>query len=351
MDSVPLQQIDRTAWAELVWTSATGTWFQSPEAYDFFASLPQLFEPFVVGLGRLSVLRAICVGYVTKDSNALKQFFTRRAIIIGGPCLADDCTHEEVEALMNAVKNHLASTHPLIHSSTHPIYLETRNFNNYSPWREAFEAAGFTYRPHLNFHVTTEGFESRLSDNRKRQIRKAKELVTSELATSESDVREWYDVLAQLYRTKVKTPLFPLEFFLEAYRRKIGHFLLIKHAGHVIGGVFCVKLDKSQIINHKSQIATPSGVVYEWFECGLNAEYKDQYPSVMATYSGIRFAQQQGCSRYDMMGAGEPQISYGVRDFKAEFGGTLVEHGRFLCVCRPVLYRLGKLGIKILKSM
>ena len=327
-------QIDRQQWTELVQTSETGTWFQSPEAYDFFASLPDIFTPFVVGIGR-PILRAICVGYVTKDPNPLKQYFTRRAIIIGGPCLADDCSNEEVSALMNAVKNHLSFTPSFIHSFIHsPIFIETRNFNNFSPWREAFEAAGFTYRPHLNFHISTEGFEDRLSDNRKRQIRKAKTLVTSELATSESDIREWYNVLSQLYRTKVKTPLFPLEFFLEAYRRKIGHFLLVKHAGHVIGGSMLVQDEKC---------------TYEWFECGLNAEFKDQYPSVMATYSGIRFAQQQGCSRYDMMGAGEPDKPYGVRDFKSEFGGQLVEHGRFLHVCHPFLYRLGKLAVKIVK--
>lgn len=79
------------------------------------------------------------------------------------------------------------------------------------------------------------------------------------------------------------------------------------------------------------------------------AENKDQYPSVMATYAGIQLAKQSGCKRYDMMGAGEPGVPYGVRDFKAEFGGKLVEHGRFLCVCKPMLYRIGKWGVKILK--
>lgn len=50
-----------------------------------------------------------------------------------------------------------------------------------------------------------------------------------------------------------------------------------------------------------------------------------------------------------MMGAGEPGVPYGVRDFKAEFGGQLVEHGRFIHICKPMLYRIGKLGVKFLK--
>lgn len=335
------EQIDRTAWTERIRSSKTGTWFQSPEVYDFFASMPEQFEPFVIGVAsnllsfqgrvgdRLS-LRGICVGYITKERNPLRQFFTRRAIILGGPCLADDATDDEVETLMRAI---VYSVRCKVYS---PIYVETRNFNDYSQWRTAFEKAGFAYKQHLNFHVNTQDFEARLSDNRRRQIGKAKNLVICELANDESDIREWYAVLSELYRTKVRTPLLPMHFFLEAYRQKIAQFLLVKYDGHVIGGSMLVSL---------------CGVVYEWFECGLNTRYKDQYPSVMATYSGIRYAQEHGCERYDMMGAGEPNKPYGVRDFKAEFGGTLVEHGRFLCVCHPLLYRFGVFIVRILKHL
>ena len=51
------------------------------------------------------------------------------------------------------------------------------------------------------------------------------------------------------------------------------------------------------------------------------------------------------------MGAGEPGVPYGVRDFKSEFGGKLVEHGRFLCVKKPLLYKIGVLGVKLLKKI
>ena len=81
--------IDRSEWSRLVASSATGTWFQTPEAYEFFASMPVLFKPFVVGVtcdptGAQTQLRGVCVGYVTVEKNPLKQFLTRRAIILGG---------------------------------------------------------------------------------------------------------------------------------------------------------------------------------------------------------------------------------------------------------------------------
>ena len=314
--------IDRQQWSELVRTSETGTWFQSPEAYDFFASLPELMEPFVYGVERAEKLCAVCVGYVTKEPNPIKQFFTRRAIIIGGVAVAANCAKEDMAELLSYIRKGLQSK---------TIYIETRNFNDFSPRKEAFEAAGFVYKPHLNFHVDPS--TNNLSDNRKRQLKKSDAVVSE--GVSELEIREWYEVLSELYRTKVKTPLWPIDFFLEAYRQGIAKFLLVKHEGRIIGG---------------SMVVADERTVYEWFECGLNAECKDQYPSVMATWGGIQLAHQSGCTRYDMMGAGEPGVPYGVRDFKAEFGGQMVEHGRFLCVCKPMLYRLGVCVVKILKN-
>ena len=357
MKKLFVNNIDRAEWSWLVASSATGTWFQTPEAYDFFSSMPELFRPFVMAISKetplseaqhsinppLQTLRAVCVGYVTIEKSPLKQFFTRRAIIIGGPALADDATDEEVEALMTAVKN-LSFTHSFIHSFIHsPIYIETRNFNDYSRWKGAFEKAGFTYQPHLNFHVDcTDAVVNweRLSDNRKRQIKKqsiqnfSNDKVLS--SVNEQEVREWYKVLAELYRTKVKTPLWPMEFFIEAYRQGIGRFLLIKYEGKVIGG---------------SMVVADRKAVYEWFECGLNSAYKEQYPSVAATFAGIQYAFELGCKRYDMMGAGEPGVPYGVRDFKAEFGGKMVEHGRFIYVLKPLLYKIGKMAVRIMKNL
>ena len=103
-------QIDRQQWTELVQTSETGTWFQSPEAYDFFASMPTLLEPFVYGVEKDNRLCAVCVGYVTKERNPIRQFFTRRAIITGGPCLADNCTKEDVSLLLSPFTFHLGAT-------------------------------------------------------------------------------------------------------------------------------------------------------------------------------------------------------------------------------------------------
>lgn len=322
--------IDPTAWQTLVDTSPYATWFQTPEAYQFYAAVHNEMTPFAFGIERDGELRAVVVGYVTKEKNPLKQFFTRRAIIIGGPLIGEHATDSDVEQLLRVTAFELKSQ---------AIYIETRNFHDYSRWKSVFEASGFTYQPHLNFHVDTtsvEVIDKNLGKSRKRDIRTTiRDGVTPVLNPTIEQVREYYAILKDLYTTKVKTPLFSWHFFEQLYHTENGRFILTEYQGKIIGGTVCVVL--------------PNKAVYEWFVCGVDGVYEHIFPSSYATYLGIRYAAENGCQIFDMMGAGKPEEAYGVRDFKARFGGEQVEHGRYLCVRKPLFYQIGKMGVKILK--
>ena len=335
------EQIDRTEWSALVQSSSTGTWFQTPEAYEFFVSQPELFRPFVVGIvnnpesdsGAMNkeTLRGVCVGYVTVEKRVLKQFFTRRAIIIGGPALANDATDDEVTALMSAVRQQLQSQ---------AIYIETRNFNDYSRWKDAFAKAGFVYQPHLNFHVHTnqawDTIEANIGKHRKKYIRLSfRDGATIEENPSIEQVRAYYDILLELYQTKVKMPLQPWNFFEKLYYCDSCKYLLVLFEGQVVGGSVCMLL--------------PDHGVYEWYACGKDGLFKNIHPSSVTKYAGMKYACDNGYAVFDMMGAGKPGEEYGVRDFKAEFGGELVEHGRFRTISNRMLYALGTCIVSLIK--
>ena len=331
-------EINPLAWQNLVEKSPYATWFQTQEAYQFYAANKQEMTPFACGVERDGELRAVCVGYVTKERSRIKQFYTRRAIIIGGPLIADSANEEDVARMLYTIRQ----PEVLITVSTFcptcrnlPIYIETRNFHDYSQWKEVFEACGFSYQPHLNIQVTCDAAHT-MSEQRRRQVKKAiGNGATICEAQSEQDIRDWYQILQQLYREKVRTPLFTEEFFLEFYRKGWGKYLLVKHEDMVIGGMMCPVLE--------------GRAIYEWYVCGLDEDYREQYPSVMATYAAIEYAKANGLPLFDFMGAGKPDANYGVRDFKKEFGGEVVEHGRFLCIRKPQLYAIGKMGVKWLK--
>ncbi len=349
------ETIDPQAWDRLVQESDTATWFQTREAYRFYTSLPQEMTPFVYAVAEQPRrttpegsslpsaihkeaacthslrLTGVVVGYITQTRSKVKQFFTRRAIIIGGAMLAEAITNEALTALLTAVRQGLQRK---------AIYIELRNFHDYSRWRSVFEANGFTYQPHLNFHIDTSSLavvEQNLGKSRKRDIRTSiRDGITPVQEPTLEQVREYYTLLETLYRTKVKTPLFSWAFFEQLYQTEGGRFLLCTYEGRIIGGTVCVCL--------------PGKGVYEWFVCGEDGKYEHIFPSSYATYLGICHAAEGDYPLFDMMGAGKPDEAYGVRDFKARFGGKEVEHGRYLCVCHPLLYRLGTLGVKILKK-
>ena len=322
-------EINKQQWQLLVEQSATATWFQTPEAYEFYASLPAEMQPFAVGVENQGELRAVCVGYITQEPNAIKQYLTCRAIVVGGPVIANDATDDEVAALLKAIRR----------LGDKVIYVETRNFNDYSRWKSVFEANGFAYQPHLNFHVDTTSEElaqANIGKHRWKYIRLSiRDGATMVENPSIEQVREYYQILLDLYRTKVKTPLFSWEFFEKLYYQPNAKYLLVELEGKILGGAVCV--------------CVPNKAIYEWFACGNDYYRKGIRPSSVATWYGIKYAAENGYPLFDFMGAGKPDESYGVRDFKAEFGGKLVEHGRFLCIRKPLLYWIGKVGVKLLK--
>lgn len=326
------KDIDTNAWVNLVEQSPVATWFQTNEAYEFFKSLSFLDE-FIIAVENDGVLKGLVVGFIQKDGGRIKQYFSRRAIINGGPLLADDITEKELSLLLAAIKD-------LLKGKT--IYIEFRNYNDYNRWRDVFEQNGFMYEPHYDVIVDTSSIETlngRLDRNRRRNIKKAVENgIIIDKNPSENDIRAFYCILEELYKTKVKTPLYPYEFFIRLRELPSSLYCIAKAPDDmIIGGLVCITFEGK--------------AVYAWYACGEDGQYKNLSPSVMSNYAGICHAAENGFSRFDFMGAGKPDDGgYGVRDFKLKFGGDLVEYGRFKYISSKFLYSIGVLGVKLLKK-
>ena len=322
--------IDPIQWQQLIKRSGNASYFQTPECYEFYASLP-FMKPFVCGVSENDILVGIMCGYIISDGNPIKQFFSKRAIIPGGLLLDHKISSAALSKLLDESVSELSGK---------AIYIEIRNYNDYSAFRPTFKSSGFDYKSHLNFHIATSDSKDAIqnfSSSKRRQIKlslKAGAII--EEATTEVEVQQFYTLLTELYKKKIKLPLFPLVFFEKLFKLPNAKIIVIKFNKKVIGGIACVLLENK--------------VVYEWFVCGEDGVLKNIYPSVLATYAGIEYAEKNGFERFDFMGAGKPDDGYGVREFKSKFGGELVEQGRFLYICKPMLYTLGKFIIKILRS-
>ena len=327
-----VNDINKDSWASLVQISPVASWFQTPEAYRFFDSLSFL-EAFCIAVESDSVLKGVVVGYIQKDGGKIKQFFSRRAIINGGPLLANDISDEEIVVLLTAVKEKL---------NRKAIFVETRNYNDYSRWKAVFEKCGYKYEPHYDIQVDTTTMDvvnSNIGKSRKRDIRVSlRDGASIVEKPSNQQIEDYYLILKELYKNKVKTPLFPFEFFEQLFQLSDSFFLLVEYSDKIVGGTVCVGLKGKAL--------------YEMFACGQDGVYKNIFPSELATFSGIQQAVNSGYPFFDMMGAGKPDDGgYGVRDFKLKFGGKLVEFGRYNYICNRFLYNIGKLGVKLLKKL
>jgi lipid II:glycine glycyltransferase (peptidoglycan interpeptide bridge formation enzyme) len=325
-----ISEIDQAQWQELVANSPTSSYFQTPECYHFFESLSFL-KPFVFGVSENNKLVGILSGYIISDGNILTRFFSRRAIVCGGALLDTVISENAVEKLLMIAGKTLKKQ---------SIYLEIRNYTDYSVYKSIFETVGFTYTPHLNFHVQTEDVETakkNLSTTRRREIKLSLKSGAVWCETrNPDDIKSYYKILQDLYRNKVKTPLYPLEFFESLVKNPNGKLFIVKNDSKIIGGSVCVLL--------------PERILYEWFVCGLDGQFKNVYPSTIATWAAIEYAASNGYKRFDMMGAGKPDEGYGVREFKSKFGGELVENGRFIHISNPLLFKIGELAVGIMRS-
>ena len=326
------EEIDKGQWNDLLYNrSSVASFFQSPEAYELYAPFDWA-ESIIVAVEEEGILTGVVVATLQHEGNGLMRYPTSRAIINGGPLLDKMISGEALESL-------LTTTIDILKKKC--IYIETRNFNDYTQWRKTIEKCGFAYQPHYNFHIDTsdsELVEKHFSRSRRYEIRQSfKEGVS--INQQYGSIPDFYIILHNLYKSKIHTPLPPMQFFLHLGKQpycKI--FIVHDSSGKAIGGQVSVYLKNK--------------AGYAWYCCGLDHEYKKIHPSVLANYSGIKYAADNGIPLFDMMGAGSPDDGgYGVRDFKAQFGGQLVEHGRFLYLCRPVIYKTAKWALSIRKKL
>jgi serine/alanine adding enzyme len=322
-------------WEAFVAGHPDGTVFQSPEMYGLYLGTGKM-KPVVVGCadadGRIM---GILFGVIIREMNGLAGYFSSRTVIYGGPLIdpGNPFKHKILqhllEGLIRIVKNR-------------SIFIQFRNFNSQEEAHDVFVKNGFYLRDRLNLIVDTPDSETaraNMSVSRLRQIRKgfASGARLIEPANIEQ-VKGFYEILHELYQHKVKKPLPSWDFFKKFFELskngKLGIIRLVEYQDKIIGGILSP--------------VTPGKTIYEWYVCGLDQQYKNIYPSVLATWAAIDYAIGHGIPKFDFMGVGIPDREYGVRDFKARFGGEQVNYGRYARINNRFFYGISEAGYNIL---
>ena len=91
-------------------------------------------------------------------------------------------------------------------------------------------------------------------------------------------------------------------------------------------------------------------VIYGWYG-GLDRRYSEFVPNELLMWDILKWGAESRYQVYDFGGAGKPGEKYGVRDFKAKFGGELVCYGRNIYVHRPGMLKFSKVGYQVYQSL
>lgn len=326
-----IKEIDINSWVNLIKESNLSSVFQIPEIYNYWMKQEECI-PYVFGIkNSINELLATCLVVVQFNGTGIKKYFSRRAIIYGGPVIHNNCNKSEVLAsLLEGINKKLKSK---------SIYVEFRNSFDYSELDEIFIENNYKYLPYQNFKIQLTDEKtifSNLTSEKRRQIRRSfREGVEISYENNIFNIEGVYNIIKRIYEEKVKKPLPKLSFFKELTQFENGNVVALIYKGKVIGGGFLV------FDNH---------TVYDWYRGGLDRDYKHLYPSTVAAWAVIKYGLTKNLKKFDFMGAGLKNEEYGVRKFKAQYGGLLVEHGRYQKIFKPKLFKLAKLGLKILKK-
>ena len=314
------EQIDGDQWGQLARESSTATWWQTKEAYQLFSSLPD-YRVEVVGVADEDALCGVAVIIRPQARTRVGQWLSRRAVIMGGVMVSDGISVEAYRRLVAAIKEQTSDA----------IYVEIRNLCDHSAWRGMIAQDGWQYMPHLNIRIDTSDAKSAISRIGKSKRRRICSSVQKGVRVVEhptmAQVREYYDVLRDLYVQRVHKPLPSWGTWERLYASDMCRYILIEHEGRIIGGSVCVLWEGK--------------VMYEWYACGRDDHRRVISPASLTKYAEIQLAERLGIAQLDLMGAGRPDEKYGVRDFKAEFGGEMVEYGRYVYAHCPMVYKIG----------
>ncbi|MDH4211972.1 MAG: GNAT family N-acetyltransferase [candidate division WOR-3 bacterium] len=328
-----VHELERHKWSDFVSHHPRGNVFQSCEMYDVYRDTEGYKPIFIAVLGDDDEVLGVLLSVIQTEKSFVLKDLTARAVIWGGPLVKDDDM-----SVMHAL---LSSYDDIVKSSV--LYTEFRNLWDISDNHTSFEKNGYVRHEHLNFLIDlSRGRDevfAKLSSSKRRQVRRGLEKAEIVIAEDESEITDYYGVLRDYYSEVIKKPLPPLSFFLNFHRilrpQEKGVTFLVKSNGETIGGIVC-PITRNYDRN----------VIYELYVVG-SREHDNLFPSVLATWAPIEWGARNGFDHFDFMGAGRPGVSYGVREFKAKFGGDMVSYDRFRKIHRPILNGFSQIGFRL----
>lgn len=328
-DYIITEKPDKNKWNEFVLQHNSGNIFQTSWMYEVYKNT-ELNDAGVIALEtKKGEVLGILV-YAILFEPGIKSKFTIRSIISGGPIIKDNNPDYAKIILDFYIKKT---------QSTDAIYTEVRNLFDISYLHPCFEKAGFQYIEHLTIHndltqsieQMTEATHRGRWSNIKRSIKKG---VKVKQLTSLEDIRRGHELIKEIY-LRINLPAPHEDLFINTGKYLKDHCY--------IAGAF---LD-DKLIGCRVYLLCRT-IMYDWY-AAIDKEYSNYSVADLMPWQMMLWGKENGFTIYDFAGAGKPEQAYSVRDYKLKFGGQLLSFGRYIITHKPLMYNLGKAGLKFYK--
>lgn len=263
------------------------------------------------------------------------ESFSARSVIQGAPLFIE--TDNGIKAF-KILMNHY---NKIVKKKV--LYTQIRTMWNTSNILNFLNGMDYKYEEHLNFlvdlNVPIEMLSGQLFKSRRNGINRAKRHgVTIEEVADVNSIPIVYNLLQETYKN-AKVPLANISLFESAFNiltpKNMAKFFLAKHEGECIGTVLV-------LIHGKA--------IHNWY-AGASREHLKLCPNDLLTWHAIEWGSKNGYTIFDFGGAGIPKEEYGVREFKRQFGGRLVNFGRYTKIHSPLKMKIAEKGFKVYRMI
>lgn len=301
-----------TTWREFVTSHPAGNIFHSPEMFEVFGRTKG-HRPELWAATEGDRVLALLVPIKIHLGGRMLRFLTTRAVSYGSVLYEQGS--EGLEGLARLLERYARDVERSV------LFTELRNLSDLTEAQPVLLDRGLLYQDHLNYLIALDRpvDEIFLAVGRRtrKQIRRGVrggEVIIEE-ATGREKVGVCYNLLRRTYAA-AGVPLADRSLF-EAAFDVLAPLGMVKFPLAWVGEV-CVAASVELVYKD---------TIYGWYG-GVDRSYVSYTPNELLMWHILRWGAENGYRVYDFGGAGNPDEEYGVRTFKAKFGGRLVCFGR-----------------------
>lgn len=335
-------EIDDKKWDDFVDAHPQSNIFQTSSMFKVFQKTKG-YRPFRFWAfdAKTQKVLGVLLGTLVREKEGLMGKFSTRAVIQGGP-LVSNINPAIVNALIRAfdetVQRQAIWCEIWNMADTKETRLNIKNYGQVSLDAE-ISAENYHFEDHLNFLIDLTQTEvelwRKMSSTRKQNLHHAEKFQVKIVeAKSERQIKIFYKLLQETY-IRAKLPLVNASLFYAIFRilvpRRMAKFFLAEHNRRYISAFLA--------LNYQNRI-------YNWY-AGTDSQKYNLYPNSFLVWEAIKWGQKNHFTIFDFGGAGKPNVPYGPREFKRQFGGELTNFGRLIRVYSPWKYHFAHLGLKV----